>query len=59
MKIELNEQMRYQLEKMKHKMEVQFNKKILKRLIQAQFGHFFPGENFWENVALEVLRSLG
>ncbi|MDZ4244451.1 MAG: hypothetical protein U1D98_00870, partial [Candidatus Gracilibacteria bacterium] len=40
--------MRYQLEKMKHKMRVQSNKEILKRLIQAQFDHFFPGENFEE-----------
>ncbi|MDP4008096.1 MAG: HNH endonuclease signature motif containing protein, partial [Candidatus Peregrinibacteria bacterium] len=48
MKIELDGVMRYQLEKMKHKMKVQSNKEILKRLIQAQFDHFFPGENFEE-----------
>ncbi|MDZ4244834.1 MAG: HNH endonuclease signature motif containing protein, partial [Candidatus Gracilibacteria bacterium] len=48
MKIELDGVMRYQLEKMKHKMRVQSNKEILKRLIQAQFDHFFPGENFEE-----------
>jgi len=46
MKIELDEDMRYQLEKMKYKMGVHSNKEILKRLIQAQFEHFFPGENF-------------
>ena len=46
MKIELDEDMRYQLEKMKHKMGVHSNKEILKRLIQEQFEHFFPGENF-------------
>ncbi|MDP4007627.1 MAG: HNH endonuclease signature motif containing protein, partial [Candidatus Peregrinibacteria bacterium] len=48
MKIELDGVMRYQLEKMKHKMKVQSNKEILKRLIQAQFDHLFPGENFEE-----------
>ncbi|MDP4008563.1 MAG: HNH endonuclease signature motif containing protein [Candidatus Peregrinibacteria bacterium] len=48
MKIELDGVMRYQLEKMKQKMKVQSNKEILKRLIQAQFDHFFPGENFEE-----------
>ncbi|MDZ4244731.1 MAG: HNH endonuclease signature motif containing protein [Candidatus Gracilibacteria bacterium] len=44
MKIELDGVMRYQLEKMKQKMKVQSNKEILKRLIQAQFDHLFPGE---------------
>ncbi|MDP4007968.1 MAG: hypothetical protein Q8P68_02135, partial [Candidatus Peregrinibacteria bacterium] len=43
MKIELDAVMRNQLEKMKQKMKVQSNKEILKRLIQAQFDHFFPG----------------